>query len=74
MVKAAEPVIADALVSPGHDGAAVLVLRIEFENGATDTVTLDAERASRVFDACETTSPAGLRGQSWKRLLTALEN
>jgi len=49
-VKAAvgEPVIADATVAPGHDGQAVLVVRLRHENGAFDTVTLDADQARAV--------------------------
>lgn len=63
----------DATVSPGHDGHAVLVVRVRFENGATDAVTLDADRANRVFEACDAKSPEDLRGQPWKKLLTALQ-
>ena len=71
--ESAEPVVTDATVSPGHDGHAVLVVRVRFENGATDSVTLDADRASRVFEACDASGPEDLRGQPWKKLLTALQ-
>lgn len=63
----------DATVSPGHDGHAVLVVHVRFENGAVDAVTLDADRAHRVFEACSAESPDDLRGQPWKKLLTALQ-
>lgn len=66
--------ITGAVVSPGHDGAAVLVVHLGFANGATDTLTLDADRATRVLEACETDTPEGLRGHSWRRLLSALED
>ena len=69
----AEPVVTDATVSPGHDGHAVLVVNVRFENGAIDALTLDAERASRVLEACNASSPEDLRGQPWSKLLTALE-
>ena len=65
--------VANATVSPGHDGHAVLVVHVRFENGATDAVTLDADRAHRVLEACEAKSPEDLRGQPWKKLLTALQ-
>lgn len=65
--------IADAVLSPGHDGQAVLVLRVRHGNGVTDSVTLDAARASRLLDTCGAASPEELRGQPWKRLLDALE-
>ena len=39
------PVIVDALAAPGHDGAAVLVVRVRHENGVVDAVTLDARAA-----------------------------
>lgn len=71
--ESAEPVVTDAAVSPGHDGHAVLVVRVRFENGATDAVTLDADRANRVFEACGAHSPEDLRGQPWRKLLTALQ-
>lgn len=63
----------EATVSPGHDGHAVLVVRVRFDNGATDAVTLDADRANRVLEACNAHSPEELRGQPWSKLLTALQ-
>jgi hypothetical protein len=68
-----EPVIEDATVAPGHDGEAVLVVRLRHENGAFDTVTLDAGRARALLEACAATSAAELRGQPWRRLLHVLE-
>ena len=70
----AEPVIADATVAPGHDGQAVLVVRLRHENGAFDTVTLDADQARALLEACGASSAAELRGQPWRRLLHVLEH
>lgn len=69
----AEPAIDDAVVAPGHDGQAVLVVRVRHENGAIGTVTLDAEQARRLLERCAVASVDGLRGQPWQRLLHVLE-
>lgn len=69
----AEAVIADALVAPGHDGQAVLVVRVRHENGAVDTVTLDADQARKLMEDCAVESAAQLRGQPSKHLLRVLE-
>jgi hypothetical protein len=68
----AEPVIADAVVAPGHDGQAVLVVRVRHANGAFDTVTLEAEQARKLLEDCAAESAEQLRGQPWQRLLTVL--
>ena len=65
--------IADAVVAPGHDGQAVLVVRIRHENGALDTVTLETEQAQKLLEDCAAESVEQLRGQPWQRLLTVLE-
>jgi hypothetical protein len=65
--------IDEALVSPGHDGQAVLVVRVRYANGAVDTVTLAAEPARKLLDACAAEGLAELRGQPWQRLLHVLE-
>jgi hypothetical protein len=69
----AEAVIADARVAPGHDGQAVLVVRLRHGNGAVDTVTLDADQARKLLEDCAAESAAQLRGQPWQRLLKVLE-
>jgi hypothetical protein len=68
-----EPVIDAAIVAPGHDGQAVLVVRVRHGNGACDTVTLDAEQARKLLDDCGADSAEKLRGQPWQRLLHVLE-
>jgi len=66
-------VIDDAIVAPGHDGQAVLVLRVRHDNGGCDTVTLDADQARKLLEDCAADSAEQLRGQPWRRLLTILE-
>jgi hypothetical protein len=69
-----EAVIDDAVVAPGHDGQAVLVVRVRHENGALDTVTLEAKQARKLMDDCAAESADALRGQPWQRLLHVLED
>jgi hypothetical protein len=69
----AEPAIHDAVVAPGHDGQAVLVVRVRHENGAIDTVMLEAELARRLLESCAAESAEDLRGQPWQRLLKVLD-
>jgi hypothetical protein len=73
MDSAGEPVIADARVAPGHDGDAVLVVRIAHENGVVDSVTLDAACAARLMADCRAETAEQLAGQPWSRLLAVLE-
>lgn len=68
----AEPEIADAVVAPGHDGQAVLVVRVRHPNGAVDTVMLEADQARKLLDACAAESATQLRGQPWRRLLSVM--
>lgn len=63
-----------AIVAPGHDGEAVLVVRVRHGNGAFDTVTLDADQARKLLDDCAAATAEQLRGQPWQRLLHVLES
>ncbi len=65
--------IADATVGPGHDGEAVLVVRVRHENGAHDSVTLSAPAARKLMDDCDAKDLEDLAGQPWQRLLSVLE-
>jgi hypothetical protein len=65
-------VIVDAVVAPGHDGQAQLVVRVRYENGAIGSVTLEADRARKLMEDCGAESAADLRGQPWRRLLGVL--
>lgn len=69
-----EAVIDDAVVAPGHDGQAVLVVRVRHANGARDTVTLEAEQARKLMEDCAAERAEDLRGQPWQRLLHVLES
>ena len=64
--------IADAVVAPGHDGEAELVVRVRYENGALGSVRLDADCARRLLENCGVDDPSDLRGQPWQRLLDVL--
>jgi hypothetical protein len=68
----AEAVIDGAVVAPGHDGQAVLVVRVRHANGALDTVLLDADQARRLLEDCAADNLDALRGQPWQRLLHVL--
>ena len=65
--------IDEAIVSAGHDGQAVLVVRVRYADGAVDTVTLAADPARKLMEDCAAESVAELRGQPWRRLLHVLE-
>ena len=65
--------IDSAIVAPGHDGQAVLVVCVRHGNGAIDTVTLGADQARKLLDDCAADTAEQLRGQPWQRLLHVLE-
>ena len=64
--------IVEARVAPGHDGSAELVVFIAYENGARDSVTLDAVAAERLMERCQAGALEQLQGQSWRHLLDVL--
>jgi hypothetical protein len=68
-----EPVITGAIVSPGHDGQAELVVSVRYPNGARGDVTLDAECGRKLMRDCGVDTATELRGQPWKRLLDVLD-
>ncbi len=70
----AEPVIADAVVGPGHDGEAILVVRVRHANGGIDSVTLDARCARKLMEDCGAERAEDLAGQPWHRLLAVLDS
>jgi len=69
-----EAVIAEALVAPGHDGQAELVVRVRYENGALGEVALNADTARRLLEQCGVDNADDLRGQPWHRLLDVLRD
>lgn len=66
----AEPVIVSAEIAPGHDGAAELLVRLQHPNGGVDTVSIDAELGFRLMRHCGAADLEGLKGQSWRRMLS----
>jgi len=69
-----EPVIAGAVIGAGHDGEAILVVRVVHENGGVDSVTLDARCARKLMEECGAESAEQLAGQPWRHLLAVLES
>ena len=67
-----EPVIADAVVAPGHDGRAELVVRVRYPNGAIGSVTLNVDQAQKLLDDCAVETAGELAGKPWKRLLDVM--
>lgn len=68
-----EASIERALVTPGHDGSAELLLYIRYGNGGLGQVSLDAEAAARLFDRCGADHLDQLLGQPWQHLMHILE-
>jgi hypothetical protein len=71
-VVSGEAIILDAVVAPGHDGAAELVISLRHPNGGLETVALDAELGFHLMKSCGVASAAGLPGQPWRRILEGL--
>lgn len=69
----AEATIERAVVSPGHDGSAELLVYIRYDNGGSGHVNLDADAAARLFDRCGAHHLDQLVGQSWQHLMHVLE-
>lgn len=67
-----QPVIERALVTPGHDGAAELVVFLRFPSGAADSVVLDAEASARLMARCAADSVEALAGADWRHLMHVL--
>lgn len=70
----AETTIERAVVTPGHDGSAELLLTLRYGNGGSGHVSLDADGAARLFDRCGVTRLEDLAGQSWQHLMHLLDN
>jgi hypothetical protein len=65
----AEAVIVGAEVTAGHDGAAELLVRLRYANGAEGAIALDADAGFRLMTNCGAPDLAGLAGQPWRRIL-----
>ena len=69
----ADASIERAVVTPGHDGSAELLLTIRYGNGGRGQVSLDADAAARLFDRCGASDLDQLAGQSWRHLMHILD-
>lgn len=69
----ADATIERAVVTPGHDGSAELLLTIRYDNGGRGDVSIDADAAARLFDCCGASHLDQLVGQSWRHLMHILE-
>lgn len=66
------PVIEGAVVGPGHDGSAELIVTVRHPGGGRDHVTLDAEAGARLMERCGASSAAELAGADWHHLMHVL--
>ncbi len=69
----AGPTIVGAEIAAGHDGAAELVVRLRYSNGADGSVVLDGARGFALLRRCGVEHVADLCGQPWKHLSESLE-
>jgi len=67
-----EPRIESARIAAAHDGSAELVLALRHPNGGLGEVTLDADAAGRLFDACNVSRAEELTGFGWRAVRDAL--
>jgi len=67
------PFIEAAEISPGHDGAAELVLFVRYPGAGRQTVTLDADAAEVLFEHTQTGDVSALRGVPWHHLKDVLQ-
>lgn len=59
-------------VAAAHDGAAELIVCIEYENGATSEVALDELASAHLMQSCNALAPEDLKGESWNLVKQAL--
>jgi len=67
-----EAIIVGAEIDAGHDGAAELIVRLRYDNGAEGDVTLDSAVGFALMRACGADCFADLAGQSWRKILEGL--
>ena len=61
-------VVETATVGPGHDGRAVLVVRLRHPDGAASTISLDEEALGALLAEGAVTSVDDLPGRRWADL------
>jgi hypothetical protein len=67
-----EATIVGAEIAGGHDGTAEMVVSIQYENGVTGSVTLDADTGFSVMKACGAADLAALIGRPWREISKGL--
>ena len=67
-----EPTIIGAVTTGGHDGAAEMVVRLRYGNGAERDLVLDSETGLNLMTRCGVSHLDDLVGQSWRKFM-ALE-
>jgi hypothetical protein len=67
-----EATIVGAEIAGGHDGTAEMVVSIQYENGVTGSVTLDADTGVSVMKACGAADLAALIGRPWREISKGL--
>jgi hypothetical protein len=66
------PRIREAVLAPGHDGRAELVIAVTYASGAVARVRLDEQAAEPVLAAAGITRLEDLVGRAWDILAPAL--
>ena len=66
------PVIVDAQIAAGHDGAAEMVVMLRHGNGVVAPVVLDADTGFSVMKACGAADLAALVGRPWREISKGL--
>jgi hypothetical protein len=66
-------VISRAHLGASHDGAAELVLTLQFDGAGETLVALGPEAANHLMTACGASDAGALLGQCWERVRDALE-
>jgi len=59
-------------IAVAHDGVAELIVCIEYDNGSTSEITLDAIAGEALMGFCGATALEELEGHSWERVKEAL--
>lgn len=65
------PTIVGAMLGPGHDGRAEVVVELAYPNGARSRMSVAQEAATRALDAAGLASLPELVGQPWTVLVVA---
>ena len=70
--KLSEAQIHSVRIAAAHDGAAELIVKIVYANGATNEVSLDQMASAHLMQSCGVDDIEQLTGQSWSHVKQAL--